>query len=346
MVNKIKNNALVDVGARVTDALPIRIKRIGRLLQHTVQRWQRADASRMAAALSYYAIFSLAPIMLIVISVASLLFERSTVRAQFLNSLQSVLGTNVTQLIRTVLTNMLNSIQMDGSRGLIASGIGVAVMLFGATALFSQLEDMLNRIWETNTGSPKVAPIAGYVRQRLFSFFIVLVTGLLLLFSLLTTTLVSALEQIWPTALPGQAILRYLPWLNSFGSLLVLILFCAILFRFLPHHAVAWRAIWTGAVITGLFFAAGKMGIERYLSHSALASQYGAASSLVVLLIWIYYSSQILLFGAALTREYADQLSGQKSNSGTTDSNQKSHSAIAAEKIGDTNSTTAAQRYS
>ncbi len=189
------------------------------LLKKTVQRWQDADASRMAAAISYYTVFSLAPILLVIISLASLLFERQVVRMELLGSLQAVLGSENIGLLRTVLNNM----QANSDGSLMASGIGLAVILFGATALFSQLEEILNRIWgEDPDCNPdtevKGGSVADFVRRRLMSFGIVLIVGLLLLLSLLATTLLSAVGQIWPQMLTTNALLTYLPFINGAGS--------------------------------------------------------------------------------------------------------------------------------
>lgn len=271
------------------------------LLKGAVKRWQKADAARMAAALSYYAIFSLAPFLLIIISVASVLFERQVVRTEVLSAIQNLLGSDATGLVRTALDN----VQPAQNRNLLASAIGVVTMLFGATALFSELQGVLNRIWgedaQTNNGG-----ILDFVRRRVLSFSMLLAAGALLVASLLATTILSFVEHTLPGLILSNSLFNLLPFANWIGSFLILTLFFAVLFRFLPDRQLSWSRIWIGAVVTGLLFTAGKLGIEAYLSHSALASRYGAAASLALLLLWIYYSAQILLFGAALTRELAE----------------------------------------
>ncbi len=274
------------------------------LLKQTVAEWQRDKASRLAAALAYYTIFALAPVLIIAIAVASFLFEQSTVQTRIIEQMQGLLGENAAGLIQEMLTS---NAQREG--GLWASVISVGLLIAGASGLFVQLQDALNTVW--NVTPKKDAGIRKLVRDRILSFGMVLVIGFLLLVSLMLSAVLSALSGSVASSAIGDILTGWdVGWqlLNAAVSFGVITLLFGLIYKVLPDAKVAWGDVWIGAALTSLLFTIGKTLIGLYLGNSSAASAYGAAGSLVVLLLWIYYSAQILLFGAEFTQVYANRL--------------------------------------
>lgn len=268
------------------------------LLKQTVAEWQRDKVSRLAAALAYYTTFALAPVLIIVIAVASFLFEQSEVQGQIINQLQGLLGDSGAELIEEMLTSKA---QQDG--GFLATIISIGLLILGASGLFVQLQDALNTVW--NVVPKKDGGIWKLLRDRLLSFGMVLSIGFLLLVSLLLSAGLSAVNGMFGDALAGWD----LGWqiLNAALSFGVITLLFALIYKVLPDAEISWSDVWIGAAITALLFTIGKSLIGLYLGNSSVASAYGAAGSFVVLLLWIYYSAQILLFGAEFTQVYANR---------------------------------------
>ncbi|EDX84916.1 YihY family protein [Synechococcus sp. PCC 7335] len=268
------------------------------LLKQTVAEWQRDKVSRLAAALAYYTTFALAPILIIAIAIASFLFEQSAVQSRILEQIQSLLGENAAGLIEEMLTSRSTS---DG--GFWATIISVGLLILGASGLFVQLQDALNTVW--NVVARKDEGIWGLVRDRLLSFGMVVAIGFLLMVSLIVSAGLSAVSGMFGELLPGWD----LAWqiLNTAFSFGVITLLFAMVYKVLPDVRIAWSDVWTGAAITAFLFTIGKALIGLYIGNSSVASAYGAAGSFVVLLLWIYYSSQILLFGAEFTQVYANR---------------------------------------
>ena len=268
------------------------------LLKQTVAEWQRDKVSRLAAALAYYTTFSLAPILIIVIAVASFLFEQSTVQARILEQMRSLLGENAAGLIEEMLTSRSAS-----EDGLWATLISIGLLVAGASGLFIQLQDALNTVW--NVVPRPDQGIWKLVRDRLLSFGMVLAIGFLLLVSLMLSAGLSAVSGMFGDLLPGWDIAWQL--LNAALSFGVITLLFGLIYKVLPDAEISWGDVWIGAAITALLFTIGKGLIGLYLGNSSVASAYGAAGSFVVLLLWIYYSAQILLFGAEFTQVYANR---------------------------------------
>ncbi len=282
----------------------ISIRMFWSLLKQTVIEWQRDKASRLAAALAYYTVFSLAPVLIIAIAVASFLFEQSTVQTRIIEQLQGLLGANAAELIQEMLTS---EEQQEG--GLWASLISIGLLVVGASGLFIQLQDALNTVW--NVVPKKGAGIGKLLRDRLLSFGMVLVIGFLLLVSLMLSAVLSALSGSVASSVIGDVLTGWdVGWqiLNAAVSFGVITLLFGLIYKVLPDAKVAWSDVWVGAAITSLLFTIGKTLIGLYLGNSSVASAYGAAGSFVVLLLWIYYSAQILLFGAEFTQVYANRL--------------------------------------
>jgi membrane protein len=266
------------------------------LLKETVQEWNNDKAPRLAAALAYYTAFSIAPLLIISIAIASAIFSQEAVRGQLDNQIQGVVGAQAADAIQQMIANSSRD-----STGIVATVIGVVTLLLGAAGLFGQLQDALNTVWgvppRPNRG------IVGTLKDRFISFAMVLGIGFLLLVSLVITTILSALNG-WVTGmLPGAEFLaQILNFAVSFG--VVTLLFAAI-YKILPDTPIEWSDVWMGAAVTALLFTIGKFLLGLYLGNSTIASSYGAAGSFVVLLVWIYYSAQILLLGAEFTQVYA-----------------------------------------
>jgi membrane protein len=275
----------------------MRTKSIFSLLKDAFQEWQEDEALQLGAALAYYTIFSIAPMLLVVIGVAGLAFGREAVQGQLDNQIQGMVGAQGADAIQTMVANAGR--HKDG--GLWATVIAFVTILFGATGVFTQLQTTLNHIWGVK---PKPGQgIKGMLRARAAAFGMLLGIGFLLLVSLVVSAALAAVGGYMTGLLPGaETVLQALNFVVSFA---VITLLFAMIFRFLPDVKIAWRDVWFGAAVTALLFTIGKFLIGLYLGNSSVASVYGAAGSLVIVLLWAYYSSQILFFGAELTQVWA-----------------------------------------
>lgn len=266
------------------------------LLKATFDGWNEDKAPRLAAALAYYTAFSIAPLLVIVIAVAGLAFGEEAARGEIVLQIQNQVGADTAELIQT----MIESARSE-SAGILATILGVATIVLGAAGFFGQLQDALNTVWEVQ---PKPGRgIKEIIRERFLSFTMVLGIGFLLLVSLILSAVLASLHNFVTGLLPeAQFITQLLNFLLSFSVITVLF---AMIYKVLPDAQIAWKDVWAGAVVTALLFTIGKFALSLYLGNSSVASSYGVAGSFVVLLLWIYYSAQILLFGAEFTRVYA-----------------------------------------
>src|SRR5450631_1240736 len=264
------------------------------LLKDAAANWVKHKDARQGAALAYYSIFSLGPLMVIAIAISGLVFGQEAVRGEVGSQLKGLLGDVGAQAVEAMLAGASKPQQ-----GIVATVLGIGTLLFAAVGVVVQLKDALNTVWEVEP--PKNGGIWPFVRTYLASLAGVLAVGFLLLVSLLLTTALSAGGKYFASYLPGAALL-IVGSLVSFG---VITLLFAMMFKWLPDIPVRWRNVWLGAAITAALFEIGKFLIGLYIGKQALESTYGAAASLVVLLIWIYYSSQIVLMGAEFTGVYA-----------------------------------------
>ena len=271
-------------------------KSIFSLLKEAFTEWREDEALQLGAALAYYTLFSIAPMLLVVISVAGFVFGREAVQGQLDNQIQGLVGAQGADAIQTMVANA----GQHKEGGIWATVIAFVTILFGATGVFTQLQTSLNHIWDVK---PKPQGIKGLLRARAAAFGMLLGIGFLLLVSLVVSAGLAAagnyLLSIFPAA---EFLLQALNFVVSFAVITVLF---AMIFRFLPDVKIAWRDVWFGAAVTALLFTIGKTLIGLYLGNSSVASVYGAAGSLVILLLWAYYSSQILFLGAELTEVWA-----------------------------------------
>jgi len=267
------------------------------LVKRAAVAWNDDNAPTYGAAIAYYTVFSLAPLLLIAINVASVAVGEDAARDEIAAEIQRTLGPATADAFAA----MLDSAYKTGDHAGFTV-IGLAVLLVGASGVFVQLQDALNVIWKTAAPPRTDSIVVHFLRHRLFSFAAVLGTGFLLLVSLIVSSVLAALSH-WVASFPGSAIMwQGLAMLVSFGFITLLF---ALIFKLLPDHPIAWGDVWIGALLTALLFTAGQQLIGLYLGQTSLASSYGAAGSLVVLLVWVYYSAQLVLFGAEFTYAYA-----------------------------------------
>jgi membrane protein len=268
------------------------------LFKEAYREFDEDHASRLSAAISYYTVFSIAPLLIIAIGVAGLVFDRSVATQQMVGQIRGLVGDKGAQIILTMLENF----NQAGS-GLIATLIGMVTLLLGASGAFAQLQNALNTIWEVRRR--KGSGIWGLLRARLLSFSLVLVIGFMLLVSLVVSAGLAAMGKYLQDHLPmSSAVIQLL----NFGiSMAVTTLLFGLIFKMLPDAYIRWRDVWVGAGVTSLLFSLGRFAIGLYLGRSSVSSAYGAAGSLIILLIWINYSTQILLFGAEFTQVYTNR---------------------------------------
>ena len=267
------------------------------LAKETVTRWTEDKASALAAALAYYSLFSLAPLVLIAVAVAGLVFGHQAAEGQLYSQLAGLIGDAGAKALQEIVARM----NQEQGGGVVATIVGVATLLFGASGVFAQLQDSMNTIWKAR--SPTTNGILDFLRVRLLSFSMVLGIGFLLLISLVLSAILAALGDYLGAFLPGGAAVGHA--LNATVSLLVVTVLFAMIFKLLPDTRVAWKDVVLGALVTSFLFTIGKFAIGFYLGKASVASSYGAAGSVVILLLWVYYSSLILYFGAEFTHVYA-----------------------------------------
>ena len=271
-------------------------KRVVGMLKATFADWMEDKALRLSAAVAYYSIFSIAPLLVIAIGVAGLALGQEAVKGQLNQQLSQYIGGQAAQAVQSMVQSASKP-----SHGWIATILGFATLLLGASGVFGQLKDALNTIWEVQAKSG--GGIKAFVRERLLSFGMVLVIGFLLLTSLLLSTFIAGLSGWLESKLPMPAFVwQVATFLVSFGIVTTLFAF---IFKVLPDVKLAWRDVWVGAAVTALLFELGKLGLGYYLGKQGAESAYGAATAVVLLLLWVYYTSCILFFGAEFTQVYA-----------------------------------------
>lgn len=275
----------------------MQLARWTQLVKQAVVAWSDDYAPSMGAAISYYTLFSLAPLLVLVIAVAGLAFGAEAVRGQISAQLAALMGPETAEAIEGMVASATLS---DG--GTWATLASVAVLLVGATSVFSELQAALDRIWHVPE-SRKPSGLWGLLRARLFSLGLILGLAFLLMVSLAVSAALAAFGSYVGGLLPGQELL--LQALNTGVALSVTTVLFAMIFKLMPTARVAWRDVWVGAVVTALLFEVGKLLIGLYLGKSALANSFAGAGALVVLLAWVYYAAQIFLLGAEFTKVYA-----------------------------------------
>jgi membrane protein len=275
------------------------VKDILGILKKAVWDWMEDQAPTLGAALAYYTVFSLAPLLVISISIAGLVFGQEAAQGQIFDQLRSLIGAASAEAVQDVVQNA----NAKSATGVTATIVGFIALLFGASGVFGQLQASLNAIWGVE---PKPGRgLWGIIQDRILSFGFILVVGFLLLVSLILTAAIAFVGEWFGGVFPAIETLVQIG--NSILSLMVITLLFAMIFKFMPDAKIAWRDVWIGAFTTAALFTVGKLVLGLYLGKSGIGSSYGAAGSLIVLLLWVYYSSQIVFFGAEVTRAYANR---------------------------------------
>ena len=272
------------------------------LIKETFREWREDAANRLAAALAYYTTFSLAPLLVLIIAIAGLVGGRDAAQTQTMAQVEDLLGADGREFVQ----GMIESASQTKT-GLAATFIGAVTLLVGALGVFGELQNALNTIWEVKPKPAKdwLDGLRRFVVKRLLSFAMVLGIGFLLLASLIVSAALSSLGEYignrWPLAD------FWLGLINLIISFVVITLLFAMIFKFLPEIKIAWKDVWLGAAVTSALFSLGKFLIGLYLGRSEVGNTFGGAGSLAILLIWIYYSAQILFLGAEFTQVYANR---------------------------------------
>ena len=268
------------------------------LLKQTVSEWLEDQVPQLGAALAYYTVFSLAPLVLLLLAIVGFIFHNDPAGAW--RKMTEQMSYFLDKSAVDVVANIAQTASQP-NKGMTATIIGILLALFGASGVFGQLQNALNTIWGVK--AKPGAGIVGFIRSRFLSFAMVAGVCFLLLVSLVFESLLKGFSHYIQAIFPGGIVIALVVY--SIFDLAVVVLLFALIFKFLPDVKIQWRDVWIGALMTAIFFAIGKWALGLYLGSGAAASAYGAASSLITLLLWIYYSSQILLFGAEFTQVYA-----------------------------------------
>jgi membrane protein len=274
------------------------VKRLFKLVVKAGKAWSDDYAPSMGAAISYYTVFSLAPLLVIVIAIAGAVFGREAVQGLIVAELGGLIGEQGAGLIQNIV-----AAASDPDAGLIAGGISIVVLLLGATSVFTELQNALDRIWHIPP-SQKPQGVWAILRSRILSFGLILGLVFLLMVSLAVSAAVAAFGSLTADLMPGSEALLHA--INFAVSLGIATLLFAMIYKLMPSTPIAWRDVWVGAVTTAILFELGKFLIGMYIGKSSMTHAFAAAGSVVVLLAWVYYAAQIFLLGAEFTKVYAD----------------------------------------
>ncbi|HEU5047245.1 MAG TPA: YihY/virulence factor BrkB family protein [Rickettsiales bacterium] len=263
------------------------------ILKRTVQEWLKDNCPRLGAALAFYSALSIGPLLILFFELGEVFWTRDVLTGHLSQQMEQLIGKDGTDIISIIVMHSQNN-----ENGVLATILSLVILFVGASGVFSELQDAFNTIW--HVPAPKNMPLWHIIAARFVSFAMILGTGFLLLTSLLITMLLHIVTQYFILYVPGFSYVALVAgWLLSLG---INVLLFAAIFRLLPDTDIRYRDVWWGALLTALLFDAGKWLISFYISHSAVHSTYGAAGSFVVFLIWVYYSAQILYFGAEFTK--------------------------------------------
>ena len=274
------------------------------MFKQLFQAWSDDYVPSMGAALAYYTMFSLAPLLLIVISIAGLVFGEEAARGEIAAQLQSLMGQGSAVAVQDLLVSV-----REPAPGVAATVVGVVLLLVGATSVFGELQDTLNRIWKVPVPS-KVGGWIKLVRSRLLSFGMVLALGFLLVVSLMVSTALEVSARWWGPHFGEWQLLATVA--NALSSFVVVAMLFAFIYKTMPRVHIQWSDVWVGAIVTAALFTLGKSLISLYIGRSGVVSGFGAAGSLVVVMLWVYYSAQIFLIGAEFTWVYTNTFGSRR----------------------------------
>lgn len=276
------------------------------LLVGSFDEWNRHNAPRLGASLAFYTLLSLTPLLIVVVSIGGLVFDLQTAQTEIVRQVHGLIGPEGAKLIQAVLAGSRST-----GHGVLATVLGLIILLFGASAVLIELRDALNTMWDlpvtTQTTLQKVMRL---IRARLFSFALVLSIGFLLLVSLGLNAALAALGRLFQGVLPASGIVLYI--LSSFLTLIVITTVFGAIYKIIPDVRIEWRDVLLGAFVTSVLFTLGKLLIGFYLRNAKMAPLYGVATSMAVLLLWVYYSSQVFFLGAAFTKVFASRFGSQR----------------------------------
>lgn len=278
------------------------------LAKRSVIAWNEDDASSLGAAIAFYTVFSIAPLLIIVIAIAGSVWGEEAVRGEIIRQLGGLVGQDGASGVQSLLRNADKPAQ-----GIMATIISATILIVGATRVFAELQNALDRVWKSPVRK-KSSGIWNLIRTRLLSFGLVLGLAFLLLVSLVISTMLAVLGQWTSGLIPGWELV--LQMLNTAAAVSIATVLFAVIYKFMPQASIAWRDVWIGALVTAVLFEVGKFLIGMYVGKSSTISSLTAAGSLVVVLIWVYYAAQIFLLGAEFTSIYATQHGSQSSRAG------------------------------
>ncbi len=283
--------------------MQFKIKDTGKLLKITFKEWNDKDPFRDSAVIAFYAIFSIPGLLLLIITIAGYFFDKEAINNNILLQISDTMGADTAAQIKEMLINAARSKSSVGG-----TIIGILILLIGATGVFVELQKSLNRVWHVKAISKK--GIGSILKARLFSFGLILAIAFLLMVSLVVSTALAAIGN-WIKIDGSNTSIIILNILNFIFSLATISVLFALMFKILPDAKIKWKHVWLGAVVTGLLFTLGKTGLALYFGKVEPASIYGTASSIILILLWVSYSSMILFFGAEFTAAYAKMYSGK-----------------------------------
>ncbi len=274
----------------------MQIRQTWPLLKETFAKWNEHDAPRLGASLAFYTILSIAPLLIIVIAIVSLVFGHEAAQDQITNQLHDLIGQSGADAAKTMLTN-----SHKASSGIFATAVGVITLLLGASGVCGELREALNKMWDAKPAGG--SGFMGMIKEKSFALGMVLAIGFLLLVSLVVSAVLAAVGKFAGGLLPiPPFVFEILNFLVSFG---VITLLFALIYKYVPDVKIEWHNVWIGASATALLFTLGKFLIGLYIGKAGVGSAYGAAGSLVAVIVWVYYSAQIFFFGAQFTQVYA-----------------------------------------
>ena len=274
------------------------------MIKASFAAWVDDYAPSMGAALSYYTVFSLAPLLLIVISVAGLIFGADAVQGAVFSQINGLMGADAAKGIQDLLSSVSKP-----STGIIGSILGVVVLLIGATTVFGELQDALDRIWRAPARA-KSGGLITLVRTRILSFGMILGIAFLLMVSLVTGAAIAALGKWWGGWFAGWEVLAQI--INAGVGFIMTTAVFALIYKLMPRVKVSWGDVWVGAAVTALLFTVGRLLISLYIGKTGVASGFGAAGSVAVIFVWVYYSAQVFLVGAEFTWVYSQRMGSQR----------------------------------
>ncbi len=271
------------------------------ILGESCDAWSRHKAPRLGAALAFYTLLSLTPLLLVAVAIVGLVFGHSAAEHDIVQQVQTMVGPQGAKATEALLDGSHNT-----AHGIVATVVGLLTLLFGASGVMMELRDALNTIWEVPTPTLEgMKRVTGYIKQRLFSFAMVLSIGFLLVVSLAVSTWIAALGALSASFVPAYEVLLHT--VNALVSFVVITGLFAAIYKVIPDVKLQWRDVLLGGAFTSLLFTLGKLALGLYLGKASIASSYGAFASIVVLVIWVYYSGQIFFLGAEFTRAFANR---------------------------------------